>query len=94
MARAHGGVTSWAHPTLAKAQAWTKALAKEGLQGLEGIRPGMGRAYRKSMRGLARKNGLVLTGGSDWHGWGPKELGAFAIDAQQAGPFLKALYAA
>lgn len=94
VARSFGGVTSWAHPQAEVAQAWAGELARAGLHGLEGIRPGTGRRYRKLMKNLAAKHHLLLTGGSDWHGWFPGELGAFAMDGQQARPFLKALLAA
>ena len=94
IARSHGGVTSWAHPPLSKVQEWTPTFVRSGLQGLEGYRPGVGASHRKTMRKLARKRGLFLTGGSDWHGWGPRRLGDFAVDDQQARGFVKALHAA
>lgn len=93
LARAHGGFTSWAHPSIERAKAWTRVFAAAGLQGLEALRPGTGGAYRSQMKQLARRYNLALTGGSDWHGWAPGVLGEFAIDAQQAAPFLRALAA-
>ena len=94
IARAHGGVTSWAHPWVDHARQWTKPLAAAGLQGLEGLRPGLGRQTRKTYSKLARKHGLFLTGGSDFHGWSPQRLGDFAVQAQQGEPFRRALFAA
>lgn len=91
LAREAGGFTSWAHPSVERAKAWTPRFKAAGLQGLEGLRPGTGRAYRVAMRQLAQKHDLILTGGSDWHGWAPGVLGDFAIDAQQAAPFLRAV---
>ena len=40
---------------------------------------------------IARKNGLLVTGGSDFHGWSPQRLGQFAVQAQQAPQFTKLL---
>lgn len=93
IARAHGGLCSWAHPSIDRAKQWTRTFAAAGLQGLEALRPGTGGAYRSQMRQLARKSNLFLTGGSDFHGWSPGVLGEFAIDAQQADGFLRALAA-
>ena len=84
-----GGVCSWAHPNPERARAWAQPLAKLGLAALEGLRPGQGRSQRNTFRRLAKARGLVLTGGSDWHGWGL--FGAFAMDGQQAAPFARLL---
>jgi len=94
VARSHGGLTSWAHPPLEQAKAWTRPLAQAGLQGLEGLRPGLGKKTRRTYSKLARKHGLVLTGGSDFHGWSPQRLGDFAVQSQQTQAFQKALFAA
>ena len=90
-ARAAGGVTSWAHPNLAKAQEWTPTFVEAGLQGLEGLRPGFGRRQRNAFRRLARVNGLFLTGGSDFHGWYPGRLGDFGVHRRELSGFLDAL---
>ena len=94
VARSFGGLTSWAHPPVEQAKAWTRGLAKAGLQGLEGLRPGLGKKTRRTYSKLARKHGLALTGGSDFHGWSPQRLGDFAIQAQQTEGFRRALFAA
>jgi len=54
---------------------------------LEGIRPRAGARQRNSLKNLAKKAGLALTGGSDWHGWSPQTLGDFAVDGQQVHAF-------
>jgi predicted metal-dependent phosphoesterase TrpH len=94
IARAHGGVTSWAHPNLEHARLWTRELSAAGLQGLEVLRPGLGRQTRKTLSKLARQHGLIVTGGSDFHGWSPQRLGQFAVQAQQAPAFTKLLLTA
>jgi hypothetical protein len=93
-ARASGGLTSWAHPPVELARKWTRTFSGAGLQGIEGLRPGLGKQTRKTYSKLARKHGLVLTGGSDFHGWSRQRLGDFAVQAQQAESFQKALFAA
>jgi len=93
-ARASGGITSWAHPPLAWATEWARPLKKLGLHALEGVRPKMGAPKRRTMKKLAKKAGLALTGGSDWHGWGPESLGRFAVDGQQLSGFIRLLDAA
>lgn len=93
-ARAAGGICAWAHPRWDEAERWTEEFAKAGLHALEGLRPSVRKKARKRFENLAEKHGLFLTGGSDWHGWGNKEIGHFAINGDQAAPFLKALSAA
>jgi predicted metal-dependent phosphoesterase TrpH len=93
-ARAAGGVTSWAHPPREALEAHLAEFAAAGLQGLEGIRPGMRREDRVYVKKLAKRYGLFLTGGSDWHGWGGAgDLGLFRIRGEDLVPFLDALAA-
>jgi predicted metal-dependent phosphoesterase TrpH len=90
-AREAGGLTSWAHPSLADAQAWTPTFVRAGLQGLEGVRPGLDRRTRNGLKNLAEKYGLLLTGGSDWHGWSEPPLGTFAVTGERARDFMARL---
>jgi 3',5'-nucleoside bisphosphate phosphatase len=89
--REEGGFCSWAHPPPDQARAWTRTFAQAGLHALEAWRPGLGRFQRDALVGLALRHGLSVTGGSDWHGWGPPEPGAFAFSGRQAAPFLRFL---
>lgn len=91
VARAAGGLPSWAHPELADAQAHVRVFTDAGLRGLEGVRPRQARALRNGLRKLAERHGLLVTGGSDWHGWHEGELGMFAVDGERAERFLSAL---
>lgn len=91
IARAAGGVTSWAHPSLEDAQAHTSAFVAAGLQGLEGVRPNADRRTRNGLKALAERYGLLLTGGSDWHGWHETQLGMFAVTGERARDFMARL---
>jgi 3',5'-nucleoside bisphosphate phosphatase len=90
-ARDAGGLTAWAHPEPERCKAWLPALAKAGLQGIEGIRPGQGRRVRQGFRKLAAKHKLLVTGGSDHHGQPGRHLGHFAVSGQASLPLLRAL---
>jgi hypothetical protein len=95
VARRAGGLTSWAHPPLPLVEAWLDELVAAGLQGLEAFRPMVTSDDRRRYRRLARRHGLYLTGGSDWHGWGDdSDLGLFRVEASDLGDFLDALRAA
>lgn len=85
-ARAAGGVTSWAHPSLRRVQSWGKTFAEAGLDALEVFRPSHGRNRREALLQQAWRHGLHMTGGSDYHGWRPGELGAFSMSGRQARP--------
>lgn len=94
-ARRCGGLTSWAHPPRAAVERYLPTFVEAGLQGLEGIRPRLKGRDRKFFKKVAKRHGLFLTGGSDWHGWRPSErLGLFQIQRTQIRPFLDALDAA
>ena len=57
------------------------ALADEGLAGLEVWHRGNSPEQRARLLDLARRFGLLVTGGSDWHGAGkPNELGENLTD--------------
>lgn len=58
------------------------ALADEGLDGLEVWHRGNPPEQRERLLALARRHGLLVTGGSDWHGRGkPNGLGENLTDA-------------
>ena len=94
VARAHGGLTSWAHPPLDALGDPLTAFVAAGLQGLEAIRPHVNGKARKAYAKAARRHGLYLTGGSDWHGWKDGELGLFRVEAAEIRGFVDALRAA
>ncbi len=91
MARSWNAVTSWAHPSLADANRFTKTFAAAGLEGLEGARPGLDRPTRNGLKRLAKEHKLLITGGSDWHGWWPGNLGDYRFEDENSLRFLERL---
>lgn len=72
--KAAGGITSWAHPLTGRATGKTSfdacldALVKVGLGGLESWYSTYTTDDRAHLASVAARNGLVATGGSDYHG--------------------------
>jgi len=94
IARSFGGVTSWAHPPRQAVEAHLETFVQAGLQGLEGMRPALKRRERVFFKKAARRHGLFLTGGSDWHGWhASQRLGLFRLRGAQVAGLLDALAA-
>ncbi|MEL6346441.1 MAG: PHP domain-containing protein [Myxococcota bacterium] len=90
-AKTAGGLTSWAHPSRKKAEAWVAGFAAAGLDALEVYRPSFNRDKRDALTRLAWRNGLQVTGGSDYHGWRPGQLGAFSATDRQLRPIIQRL---
>lgn len=65
--RESGGVAILAHPTRNNAEALISDLRKEGLQGIEAFSPSHTPHDAQRFRALARRLGLVMTAGSDFH---------------------------
>ena len=86
--REAGGLTSWAHPSLDDAEAWTGTFAAMGLHALETRRPRLGRLGRARLERLAQKHRLMVTGGSDWHGLPGTNLGQFFMPGKEARAFM------
>ncbi len=86
-----GGLTSWAHPPPDALQTFLPTFVVAGLQGLEAYRPRQSSRHRSICRRLARKHGLFLTAGSDWHGWRDPDLGLFHVGRGELRFFLDAL---
>lgn len=94
VARECGGFTSWAHPPRDAVEAYLPTFVAAGLQGLEGVRPRLTSRDRRFYRVMARRHGLYLTGGSDWHGWRDHRPGLFHVERADLSGFLAALEAA
>ena len=90
-AAAAGGITSWAHPNLRHARAWVKEAADAGLHALEVYRPRMGRPRQDGLIRLAARHRLNLTGGSDYHGWSPGQLGSFSVSGRRVRDWARSL---
>ena len=71
-----GGISVIAHPGAAVAESTIERLAEAGLGGIEVWHPQHGVATVRRLQALARRLGLIETGGSDFHGSGRSvELG-------------------
>ena len=66
--REAGGVTVLAHPGTLNRDAWIAGLARRGLDGIEVWHSKHGPAEINRYREIARAHGLLMTGGSDFHG--------------------------
>ena len=92
LAREAGGLTSWAHPPLEAVRAYLPAFVHAGLQGLEACRPSLRGSDRSTLHRLAHKHGLLVTGGSDYHGFpGQRPPGQWSFPLREALPFARAM---
>lgn len=65
---AAGGIPVFAHPAISNCDEIIPELMADGLKGLEAYYPGYKPEVTERYLGLARKYGLLVTGGSDFHG--------------------------
>ncbi|HVH52691.1 MAG TPA: PHP domain-containing protein [Actinomycetota bacterium] len=92
LVRRAGGACVLAHPGMWGAEApvpegLIEALAEAGMAGLEADHSDHTPEQREHYRGLAKRLGLVVTGGSDCHGrrFDPVRLGSVTTDPEQFG---------
>lgn len=86
-----GGVSVLAHPKLIGDDVFVESLLQMGIDGIEAYYPKHDAADTNRYLQLAEKYGIIVTGGSDYHGVNPRypaELGVFTIDDEIA----KAMY--
>jgi len=81
-----GGVAVLAHPGLYDDDELVKELIEFGLDGIEVFHPDNSETQRDVYRKWAEEFGLVVTGGSDFHGWRGEEpfhamLGSHTVSA-------------
>jgi predicted metal-dependent phosphoesterase TrpH len=74
--RAAGGVPVIAHAALDRLDPHLDALVERGMAGIEVWHPDHDQAARERYAAFARARGLLMTGGSDFHGEGRKDGGA------------------
>jgi len=87
--RAARGVPIWAHPPASLLDGLLPHLLAHGLRGLEVYRPGHSSGDVSRLVELCRRQGLLATGGSDWHTPDAgSALGDFAVSSEQVGAFL------
>ena len=70
-----GGMVSWAHPTtlsssFVEIEKQTALLVHHGLDAIEGYHPSLTQLERGRITEIAGRYGLLVTGGSDYHGPG------------------------
>ena len=87
-----GGLAVLAHPTIALFDRYIDRLVKFGLQGVEIFKNSRTSIEEFYLETVVKDKGLVITGGSDWHGYHPTiHLGKFYVDAARIQPFLQRL---
>ena len=88
---AAGGIPVWAHPPAEHFRRLLPRLVNAGLRGLEAYRATRVYVEVGELEEAARRIGLVLTGGSDWHGpEGGSELGDFHVTGNEVADLLAA----
>jgi len=65
-----GGIAVMAHPVLTRRDELVAGMVRHGLDGIEIIHPSHTPASVRFYHNLAAKHGLIVTGGSDYHGRG------------------------
>jgi len=85
-----GGFAVWAHPRLSTLEREVDRFVDWGLNGLECYRPNAGAADIRYIEELCRKHGLMITGGSDWHGAWQGKLGDFYVNGADVEALLDA----
>jgi len=89
---AGGGIAVLAHPRISTIDQWLQRLADMGLDGIEAYRPGLTGNEQLYVEKAAEHFGLVLTGGSDWHGRrGDVPLGSFYVHRANLAAFFEAV---
>lgn len=83
-----GGIAVWAHPPLPLLGGALREFVDAGLDGIECYRPRVAGPDLNRLLNKARQLGLLVTGGSDWHGDWHGELGAFHLDHELLDDFL------
>lgn len=84
-----GGVAIWAHPRVSAAERHLDAFVQWGLDGLEIFRPSAVAVEAEQLENLARRRGLLMSGGSDWHGVWQGKLGDFYVSADEVAALLE-----
>lgn len=86
-----GGITVLAHPSLESMERFLGGLREAGLEGVEILTPRRRSGERERLLREIRDLGLLVTGGSDWHGQDEEPLGKFWVTAAEVGGFLRAI---
>ncbi len=84
-----GGIAVWAHPRMDDARRFPRLRAM-GLDGAEVLRPSLAPVTSSALEHAARDAGLLVSGGSDWHGGNPP-LGSWYVTHRHVGALLERL---
>jgi 3',5'-nucleoside bisphosphate phosphatase len=84
-----GGLAVWAHPRIEEVEQDIDALHALGLDGIECHRPRSLPIDSLKLEHTARERGMLVTGGSDWHGTWHGRLGEFSVSREEVGEFLE-----
>ena len=84
-----GGCSVWAHPSLDDAREFGR-LRAAGLGGAEVLRPNVAPTTSSALEHAARDAGLLVSGGSDWHGGNPP-LGSWYVTHRHVAALLERL---
>lgn len=88
-----GGVPVLAHPTISLFDRYIDTLVEIGLQGVEVFKGSRSSIEEFYLETVVKDKGLLLTGGSDWHGYNPiHSLGRFYVNSVKIQPFLDAVH--
>ncbi len=85
---AAGGCAVWAHPSLEDARRFAQLKAC-GLAGVEVLRPSLDPVSSVALEQAVRAEGMLVTGGSDWHGGPRPALGSWFVTEHHVGAFLE-----
>ncbi len=83
-----GGAAVWAHPPMDLVRSDLETLVALGLDGVEAYRPRNLAAETEEILAAAAVHGLLVTGGSDWHGEWSGPIGDFAVSPDEISGFL------
>ncbi len=83
-----GGLAVWAHPPLDLYVAVLPHFRQWEIDGIECFRPNLSGSDMQLLEHTARGHGLMVTGGSDWHGPHRAALGDFALRADEVAQLL------
>ncbi len=83
------GIAVWAHPSEINFHSMLRLLVDNSLDGLEVYFPQCCTERTNSLLTAADECGIMVTGGSDWHGLEPDlKLGDFFLDIEQISPLI------
>jgi predicted metal-dependent phosphoesterase TrpH len=84
-----GGLAAWAHPPMDTFRNEIRRFRAWGLDGVEVFRPRNSASDTLELERESCALGLLVTGGSDWHGEWSGRLGSFALGREEVGLMLE-----